>query len=899
MSSRSPVFQASFSAGVISPRLWGRSDVAKYSTGAETIENFIVRPEGGVSRRTGTRFVHVLRDQSEKGRLIPFQYSTVQGYMTVWNDGRLRFIKNRAILTSASNSITAISQASTAVVTYSGSDNFTAGDKVTITGVVGMTQVNNREFTVGTVNTGANTLQLSGINSTGFTAYSSGGTISKIYEVTSPYGETDVPDLQYAQSADYMWLAHPSYAPRNLTRSADTTWTLSEIEYTKGPFGPLNTDQSIQIRVSTTNYQEGSACTIWSSADIFTSDHVGSLFYVEEMLFDQLAVSPWEPGRIPAALGTQWSSNGKVYSLIAQSGVASNATGTIAPAHEQGDAWDGAIATNNARQKWRYLHSRYCIFEITGYTSATSVSAVSLGYIPNGFNQGSVAIGGAADNGAGLIRITTSAAHGYDDGDWVRVNGVAGTTEANGFWQIRYVSTTTFDLIGSAFVNTYSAGSDTVTRFATWLWRFGAFSAARGYPATVALHEQRLFYGNTEAQPFGVWGSRAADYENFFPGTNDDDSVSYNIAASQADPIRWLASSNDLQLGSLSQEFAAFGGGLGDPITPSNTRIVPQSGEGSHNIQPVRIGTETVYVNRATRKVFALVFDASTNSYISQDLTKFADHLFVGRTIERIAWIKNPIQCVFALLDNGALLSLTYNRQEQVFAWAVQEIGGTSVVVEDIASLPSTDGTVDDLWMIVKRTVNGGTVRYVEYLSPPFEPTSSTDKNSAQYMDSALEYSGSAVTSLGGLFHLEGETVKVMGAGGLQASKTVSNGAITGLTSAAQFWIGLGYTSVLRPLRIEPVGAGLAGRTRKVSKVTARILNSLGGLVGLTEALAVKQLVNQTTYPPATTSTPLQTGEFDVNLPGDFNTEGQFTIVQSDPLPLDIIGLTSWVTGSD
>jgi hypothetical protein len=622
---------------------------------------------------------------------------------------------------------------------------------------------------------------------------------------------------------------------------------------------------------------------------------------MEEILFDQLAVTPWASREnVGTTLGTQVSSNGNVYALTASGGSSPNLTGTVAPSHIQGDAYDNPIGSGVVGyKKWRYLHSRYAILEITAYTSAKQVTATALTYVPNGFNQPSVAIGGAVDNGAGLIRITTSAAHGYDDGDYVFIAGVTGTTEANGYWEIRYVSTTEFDLIGSTFVNTYSAGTDTSRRFATWLWRFGAFSTERGFPATVSLHEQRLFYANTEAQPFGVWGSRAADYSNFFPDTNDDGSIAYDIAASQADPIRWLASSNDLQLGSLSQEFAAFGGGLGDPITPSNTRIVPQSGEGSSGSQPVKIGTETVYINRAQRKIFALVFDASTSSYISQDLTKLADHLFVGRMIERIAWVKNPIQCVFVLLDNGVLLSLTYNRQEEVFAWAVQEIGGTSPVVEDIASLPSTDGTVDDLWMIVKRTVNSATVRYVEYLAPPFEPTSSTDKNSAQYMDSALEYSGSAVTSLGGLFHLEGQTVKVMGAGGLQASKTVSNGSITGLTSAAQFWIGLGYTSVLRPLRIEPSGSGLAARTRKVSKVTARILNSLGGLVGLTEALAVKQLVDQTANPPATPATPLRTGEFDCNLPGDFNTEGQFTIVQSDPLPLDIVCLTSWVTGSD
>lgn len=849
-------------------------------------------------RRQGTRFVHPLRDLSEKGRLIPFQFSTIQGYMTIWNDGKVRFIKDRAILTSASNSITNISSASTAVVTYSGTDNFSNGDKVTITGVVGMTQVNNREFTVANVNTGANTLELSGINSTGYTAYSSGGTISKIYEIDSPYGETDVPDLHYAQSADYMWLAHPSYAPRNLTRSAHTSWTLSSITYDKGPFGPLNTDATVMVRVQHTdganNYRVGKTTTLAANSDIFTSDHVGSLFYIEEMLFDQLAVAPWEAAKPQGSAGSQASSNGHVYSLV--SGGTANSTGTVAPSHTRGDAFDGYAGAGAERQRWRYLHSRYVILRITAYSTSRTVTAEFVTYCPHGLNQPSKTITNAT-NASGQVRIT-STSHGYVDGDRVFIQGVGGVTAANGYWQIENVAANTFDLVGSTFSGTYTSGGDS-RRFASWLWRFGAFSAERGYPSAVALHEQRLFYGNTEAQPFGLWGSKAADYTNFFPGTNDDESVQYNIAASQADPIRWLGSSNDLQLGTLSQEFVAYGGGLGDPITPGNTRIVPQSGEGSDNIQPVKIGTETVYVNRAKRKVFALVFDASTNSYISQDLTKLADHLFVGRTIERIAWVKNPIQCIFVLLDNGTILSLTFNRQEQVFAWAVQEIGGTSVVVEDIASLPSTDGTVDDLWMIVKRTVNGGTVRYVEYLAPPFEPTSTTDKNSAQYMDSALEYSGSAVTSLGGLFHLEGQTVKVMGAGGLQANKTVSNGAITGLTSSTQFWVGLGYSSVLRPLRIEPVGAGLAGRTRKVTRVTARILNSLGGLVGLTEATATKQLVNQTTYPPATTSTPLQTGEFDVSIPGDFNTEGQFTIVQSDPLPLDIVGLTAWVTGSD
>lgn len=896
MAERAGVFQATFAGGVLSPRLYGRSDIAKYATGAETLENVIPRPEGGLMRRHGTRFVHPLRDQSEKGRLIPFKFSTVQAYMTVWNDSRVRFIKDRAILTSNSASITGISNAATAVVTYSGSDIFANGDRITITGVVGMTQVNNREFTVANLNAGANTFELSGVNSTGYGTWSSGGTAAIIYAITSPYGEADVPDLQYAQSADYMWLTHPSYAPRNLTRSAHTTWTLAAITYDKGPFAPQNTTQSSQVRIQHTNsaknYLPGKSTTILSNTDIFTSDHVGSLFYMEEMLLDQLDVGVWAPNQtVGTTIGLQVSHEGNVYAL---SGVGfSVETGLVAPTHTSGDKNDNPTNGVNAYKKWRYLHSRYGIFRITAFTSAKEVTADIVTLSPHGFNQPSKTITNAADDGSGNIRITSNA-HGLADGDYVYIASVTGTTEANGYWQIEDVATNTFDLVGSTFANAYSAGG-TARRFATWIWRFGAFSAERGYPASVALHEQRLFYAASEAQPFGLWGSRAADYLNFLPGTNDDDAVSYNIAAGDADPIRWLSSADNLLLGSLSQEFAAFGGGLGDPITPANTRIVPQSAEGSLDVQPVHVGNETVYVSRSGRKIFALVFDASVNGYISQDLTKLSDHLFVGRTVVRLAWCKNPANLLFALLDNGVLLSCTYSRQEQVFAWAVHEIAGTSAVVEDIASLPSPDGTVDDLWLIVKRTVDGSTVRYVEYMAPPFEPTSATDKTGASYMDSALEYSGSSVTSLGGLFHLEGQTVKVMGGGGLQTSKTVSNGSITGLTASTQFWIGLGYSSVVRPLRVEPSGAGFSGRTRKVNKVTARIMNSLGGLVGLTEALAIKQLVNQTTYPLGTVGTELQTGEFDVILPGEFDTKGQFTIVQSDPLPLDILALTSWV----
>lgn len=883
--------QASFNGGEISPRLAGRSDIAKYATSAEEIYNFIPRPEGGLMRRHGTRFVGEQRDQSVKGRIIPFIFSTIQAYGLVLNNSKIRFLKNRAILTDVSKSITAATNAATGVVTAA-AHGFSNGDHVIITGVVGMTQINNREFTVAGV--AANTFQLSGVATTAYGAYVSGGTVSRIYEIASPYADADVADIVYAQSADTMWLAHPGYAPQTVTRTADTSWTIAAVDFTQGPFGPLNTDDSIRMRIDGTSYRPGKTVTVYANSAIFQLGHVGGLLYLAEIYFDQISIGPWssQASGTPPAIGDQVSYNGNVYSCVDTTGV--DWGGDTPPTHLQGDAWDRNIQAAK-KAKWRYLHSRYCILRISAFTSSTQVSATVITYAPDGLDQPAKAIGGAANNGAGLIRIATTLAHAYGDGDYVNISGVSGTTEANGDWRITYVDTTHFDLDGSAFVNAYSAAADFVTRYSTWQWAFGAFSATRGYPACVALHEQRLAWANTTAQPFGFWASRAGDYSYYVLGkTADNDPITYNIASSQVDPIRWLASSNDLQLGTLAQEFAAFGGGLGDPITPTNTRIVPQSGQGSENIQPARIGTETVFVNRAARKIFSLAFDAASNAYVSQDLTELADHFWLGHTITRIAWAKNPCSLLWALRDDGVLFSLTYRRDQQVFAWAKQEING---VVEDIAVIPSPDGTVDDLLMTVKRTINSATRRYVEYLAPPFEPTSATDKATMAFMDCALEYPTAASTStISGLFNFEGQSLQVVGNGALMGAKTVTNGIITLDAPVTQAWVGYAYTSRLRPLRIEPSGAGLAARTKRASRLTVRVLNSLGGKVGVDASTATDELLPRDQADLTDASPPLRTGDFDFQIASDYDTGAQYTIVQSDPLPLDILCIVPHVT---
>lgn len=875
--------QPSFVAGELSPRLYGRVDLQKYAAGAEAVENFIVRPEGGVMRRHGTRFAGETKLHAQGSRLIPFVFSTVQAYMLEFGHQYIRFWKDYAPITSSTKTITAITQANPAVVTAA-AHGFSNGDRVIVAGVGGMGQVNNREFTV--ANQTADTFELSGVNATVYDAYTIGGTASKIYEIASPYLESGLADLFVSQSADTLYIAHPNHAPRTLTRTGHTSWALAPLALERGPFAATNGDDSLRVMCFPSGYQPGDPTSIKASGPIFTAAHVGSYFFMREMYLDQLAVSPWASTlALSTALGTQVSSSGNVYELVNVG--AGTSTGSVIPSHTEGDAWDnptGGSGTNY--KKWRYLHSRWAIVRLDTFIDAKNMSGTIITYLCNGLGPAAKSITGVTNSG-GLFRVTSNA-HGYNEGDYVSITGVGGATAANGDWKIINVATNTFDLANSTASGSYTSGGS-ARRYATWLWAHSAFSAARGYPAVVALHEQRLVFGNTLQQPFGFWASASADFGNFLPGTRDDETIGYNIAANQADPIRWITSGSDLAIGTLSQEFAAFGGGLGDPITPSNTRIVPQSGEGSNGVQPAKVGVETLFVSRSGRKLFSLVNQSDVGAYVATDLLELAEHLTLNSTIVRIAWAKNPASQLWVLRGDGVLISMTYRREQQVYAWAKHPMDG---FVESVSVIPSPDGTTDDLWMIVRRTIDGVTRRYVEYLAPPFEPTHPHDKDLMGYVDSALRYAGPAASALSGLFHLEGQTVKVVADGALHPDRVVTGGKITLENPATNVWAGLAYTSRLRTLRLDaPSMGGAQGKTKRVPRLTVRVHLGIGGLAGPGNENLMEELVRREQGDPMDASPPIRSGDFDVFLASDFDVDGRVAFVQSEPMPLDVLSI--------
>ena len=224
----------SFAGGEITPELYGRLDTTKWQTGLAKCLNFEVRPHGPVTNRAGTTYVLDTKDSSKASVLIPFIYSTTQAYVLEFGNLYMRIHANGATVLETAMAITAITKAATGVLTYTPGTDPSNGDMMYVTGITGMTELNGRFVKVANVNAGANTFELNdldgvAINTTGYTAWAAGGTVARVYTLTTPYLEADLPSLEFTQSSDVLTITHVSYKARELVRIAATNWTLTAV----------------------------------------------------------------------------------------------------------------------------------------------------------------------------------------------------------------------------------------------------------------------------------------------------------------------------------------------------------------------------------------------------------------------------------------------------------------------------------------------------------------------------------------------------------------------------------------------------------------------------------------------------------------------------------------------
>ena len=565
-------FQSNFTAGELSPRLEGQIDFKKYFNGCSELNNMIVYPHGGATRRGGTYFVSEVKDSTKEIRLVPFEFNVTQSYVLEFGNTYIRFYKDNGQITSGGSA----------------------------------------------------------------------------YEISTPYTEVELSELHFAQSADVMYICHSNHAPRKLSRTGHTSWSLT-----------------------TPTFQ-------WSAA------------------------SPW-----------------------------------------------------------------------------------------------------SSDN---------------------------------------------------------------------------------GYPRTVSFYEQRLFFAGTSAQPQTIWGSKTAAYEDIRTGTNADDALEYAIATNKVNVIRWLQPSRDLIVGTGGGEFKV-GRPQGEPLTPANVMVTQQTTYGSWTIPPIQIGNAILFIQRARRKVREFSYQYQADGYAAPDMTLLAEHITSGY-LKDMDYQQEPDSIVWSCTADGQLLSMTYERPEDVIAWARHDVGGDNVEVESVAVI--TNQTQDQLWISVKRTVDGSTVRHIEYLDPNLN------------VDSGLTgtVSGST-TSISGLSHLKGQTVKVVINDAVFPDEVVSSTGtispkIPSTWGSVPLQVGLGYISTLKTMRVESGSqAGKAqGRKKRWNEIMVRLLDTTGVKIN------GDQVPFRTSAHPMGSGPGLFSGDKRVTNLG-WDTDGIIEIKQEQPLPMTILGIHGTLTTVD
>ena len=453
----------------------------------------------------------------------------------------------------------------------------------------------------------------------------------------------------------------------------------------------------------------------------------------------------------------------------------------------------------------------------------------------------------------------------------------------DGHYKITSVTSTTV-AVATSVVAPSSSSAD--TDFA-----LGSFSDTTGHPSCVTFFEQRLVFAATLSQPQTLFFSKSGDYENMddnYHGTvADDDAIIYTIASNQVNAIRFMTATRTLIIGTAGGEFAVSGGGTDIAITPTNILIKKQSNNGAANVDALAVGNATLFLQRAKRKLRELAYNFDVDGYVAPDLTILAEHISEGG-FKQLSYQQEPNQIIWCVRNDGQLVGLTYQREQQVVAWHRHIFGG-SAVCESVATIP-TDDSEYQTWVINKRTINGSTKRYIEYMhNYDFDETDDTSFN---FLDSQLSYDGSPATTISGLSHLEGEEVSILADGSTHPNKTVSSGEITLDRSASKVKVGLPYTSLLQTMRIDAGSQNgtSQSKTKRIYEITIRLYESIGVEVG-------PDLNNMERIPFRSSSDEMDegvnvfTGDKEVEFRGNYETDGFIVIRQTQPLPLTILSL--------
>lgn len=843
MPKASPIQQA-FNAGEVSPLVYARSDVAKYKNGLTVCHNAKPLVQGGWTRREGSYFVAPTKANGA-ARLQRFEFSTTQAYIIELGNLYARFYFNHgAVLEGSGLVVTGITRANPGVLSYTGTDPAN-GDEFEIAGVVGMTQVNGRRFRVANVNAGADTFELQDISATNidtsaYTAYSSAGTATRVYTLTTTYATADIFALKTAQSADTLYIAHPTYPPRKMTRTGHAAWTITTIAFLDGPY--LNTNATATtLTLSTTT----GSVTVTASTPVFT------------LVTDVNRIFRWKD---PAG---NWT-----WLKITAVGSTTSATATIMGA----DASAGTATVNWRLGVWSdttgypgavcFNEDRLCFGGPTSYPQRVDMS--NSGDYEN--MAPSSASGTVSASNAVAVTLNASDVNVIrwlqDDEKGLLVGTVGGewiirastTQEALSPTNVTAKRSTTY---GSANVAPLRAGKGTLylqragrkLRELTYVYQDDGFRAAD----TTVLSEHITYGGlvqlayQQETQSI-VWAPRTDGKLIGFTYERDQEVLGwhrhtfggyYNSAHTQAARCESVAC--------IPAPDATR-----DEWWAVNNRYI----NGAQR-RYVEYGNKPWERGDAQADAFYVDAGLTLNNTVAQTLTPGTGADVAGTT--------------------GVLFTA----------------GGSTFVAGDVGryihyDFTDADGVLRRASAIItgytSATVVTGTILY------PWPNT--TLIASAGWRISAMTMSG--------LWHLEGQTVSVWADGAVQADAVVANGAITLQYPASKASVGLAYNSDLQTLRPEAGAAdGTAqGKTKRIHKLVVRFHDTLGAKTGPSIA-KLNTVVFRTSANLTSVAVPLFSGDKECPYEGNYDKDAYVYIRQSQPAPMTVLAIMSQLHTQD
>lgn len=756
--------KAVFNGGEMSPLMDGRTDSEKYSTGCRLLENFIVRPYGGIFKRPGTRFGTSGTDVDGTVRLIPFRRSTDVNFV-------LGFMENAIKVWSYS------------------AGSFTLEDTLTTT-----------------------------------------------------YAAADIPSIHFCQLNDVMFLTHGDYVPQRITRATDGTWAIEDVPFEFAPaldppdnavtmtlvydandwvtatsysVGDFVLYQNELYRCKTANSDVAFTVAKWDKAVYRTPWNVGQT-YVAGDVVEYFGSNYFWKGASTAATSANRPGVGVDWVLIPILDYRLIASAATFDTDEVDSVWllspgsTNRLATENfgtgagtVTSAAIFIQGSYLARTVWAAGSAPTLTALQLQESLDRINfttikewrvqaatEGTISYTADAPNTGGWYRFVAIRDTGASSSAsaWMTIEPAVGKLDIP-FLIESYTSTTVVKGIPKLAVD--SLIPNEVIGVAFPVWRKGAFSSSRGYPRTVAFHDQRLWFAGTETQPMRIWGSQTDDFYTFLTGTLDTSGIDVTLAATQANDIQWITSfKRTMVIGTTGEEWTMDSGDQDNALTPSSLRLRRWSRYGSSNHQPILAGDALLWLTRDNRlREFAYVFEK--DGYSAPDMTMLAEHMLNRSPVVGISYSQSPDPIVWFVHEDGTWSGFTYDRENNVTAWHRHRSGdvyrtGSGEQYHELKSLCtiySDTTTADTVVYLFDREPNGGSgpILQIEAVdgsvwqnclttsSPYFDGLSAS---SYCYLDSWVSATGSSY--LAGNPYLPGAGVGYLDVGSLAPCFAVS-----------------------------------------------------------------------------------------------------------------------------